>query len=704
MTICLSVMAIALAYCLLCTRYYQSTSRIQIQSRASDTLSLDSIAGATPQASDAMESSLNMQTQAGILQSETLALKVIGDLDLEHTPEFKISGIPAKGTGVALEDDARRRAHALAIFKKQLTVSPLPGTKLLEVTYSDQNPQRAADVVNHLVQGLINFTIQSHTDSTSQTSSWLTSQLSDLRRQSELLQAKVVAMQKQTGIFATGETDAQGKGQSYSSTLDQLQQATTSLGQTEANLILKKAVNDVAKSGDPAALSSLGGPSIGNASPGVATSLALLQSLQTRQATTQEAIERARTLFGPNYPDLIELEASLKATRRSIATETALIAQRAKTDYDVAKLANDQTQLRFNAVRSSANALNDHNIDYIFTRQEAEQSRLLYEDLLRKLKEADILEGLRSSNITVLDRARLAPKPTKPQRSLIMLGSLAVGLILGCLLAFVREAGDDRIQSASDLAGMPHAPIMAVLPLFSQPKLGDGDPSAKVNVLHQPNGRYAEAVRVLRSAIDLEGLTRPLQVLSVSSALAGEGKSTLSLDLAILFAQQGRKVLFVEADMRGSVHQARFGSETEAGLSGMLADPSLPDQIHPFPRMLALDVLPAGTTLSNPADLLNSARMQQLLTYWRSTYEIILFDCPPILPVADSIVLSRMADFSILVVRVGQPRRQSVYRAIQMATSKQNSRVGLVLNGIDPKSDLYQEYYGYKANTSEVYS
>ena len=220
----LAVGILGAVYCAVSTRRYEATGTVQIQKESSDGLGLDSLMSDAGGASDALEANIIIQTQANILQSDTLALLTIEKLQMEKTTDFlsrwnpvgwllglfSPKGVPDK-PGALLEDAPERRRRALAVFKKNLTVKPVAGTRLIEIDYLNPDPKLAAAVVNELTAELVDYTFQTRFIATNQASAWLTGQLSELRIQSEELQAKVVNLERDSGVYSLGTVDAQGK-------------------------------------------------------------------------------------------------------------------------------------------------------------------------------------------------------------------------------------------------------------------------------------------------------------------------------------------------------------------------------------------------------------------------------------------------------------------------------------------------------------
>jgi succinoglycan biosynthesis transport protein ExoP len=702
------VFLLAVCACVFMTRRYTATSVIQLQKSSSDSLGLDSLMGAASGgASDALSVNIDLQTQADILQSEALALKVVKDLNLEQNEDFKphfspiswLLGLvsprgPVDPAHASLENSPGRRGRVVKAFHDNLKVKVTAGTRLLEVDYTNRDPKVAAAVVNHLVQALIDFTFQTKFTATNQVSQWLEGQLGDLRKQSEQLQSRVVALQQGSGIFGVGGTDPQGKPIIYSPILDRLQQSTAQLSQAQMNRVLKASVAEVVKTGNAELISQLSGTSIGSASsPGVTNSLAVIQNLRLQEATLRAQIDQDASQFGPSYPKLVEERASLKGLQQSLQDEIQRTAQRSQNDFEVASKAEQGARAAYDNDRAAAEKLNDKSIEYAILSKEADQSQELYQDLLKRLKEAGILEGLHSSNVTVVDQASAPAKPSKPQVPLYLALGAAMGMFFGCCSALLIDAVDNKIQDAEEIEAL-QIPLLGIAP---QIEAGKGTPHAIM--LDPQYSAFGESVRRLRSGLLISRSGRPPQVLLVSSASPGEGKSTLALNLAASLSQFDKRVLLVEADMRRPVLRGRLGLDGTDGLSVLLSDCDAASGMIPVPGNPNLTLLPGGPIPPYPAELLGSHRMHSLMEEWRTEFDFIVVDSPPVLPVVDSQLLEEIADATVLLARVGFTSRAALERAYKLLLLHRKEpampAIGVLLNFVPRRSSAHYGYYGY---------
>jgi polysaccharide biosynthesis transport protein len=722
------------------TRLYKGSAEIQVQKESADALSMNTMMGPESQP-DAIESNVNLQTQAAILQSDSLALQVIKELNLEESPDFRAhfnpigfvlglfapAGIPDP-VNVPLEEAPGRRAQIIKAFNAHLKVKPVAGTRLIDVEYLSTNPRTAAAVANQLVQDLVEYNFQTRHNATREASVWLGNQLNDLRKQSEQLQAKVVDLQRDSGVFSFGQTDPQGHDLIFTPALDRLQQATTQLEQAQSARIMKGALYQVVKNGDPELISGLAGNGMlsgASTSSGVTGSLTLLQNLRSEEAQTKANLNQLSAKFGPGYPKLAELQSSLDSTQKSIRDEAARVASRVQNDYMVAQQIEDKDRAVFLEEKQQAEGQNDKAVQYQIARQEATQSRNLYENLVSRMKEADVVAGMRSSNITLVDSAHVPAKPAKPDARIYAAGSIAGGLFFGICGALLFDATDNRIHELGDMELLFSEASIGLLPFHDTkaerkrlafakaPKLASAfaapidSPSpaliaSKATVAAaEPRAAYTEALRVLCTSLMQGSDGGPCgQVILVTSSVSGEGKSMLSSNLAIVYAQRGKKVLLVDGDLRTPVLHREFNLQNARGLSSLLSAESVNDAMLtpevPFPRIPSLSVLPAGPLPAYPAELLASDGMAELVRSWRRDYDYVIIDGAPILPVTDSALLSRDADYTLVVARHNVTDRRSLERTCQILRSQGVRQLGMVLNGIKVSGDAQYRYYGYK--------
>ncbi|MGD0913796.1 MAG: polysaccharide biosynthesis tyrosine autokinase [Terracidiphilus sp.] len=701
------VFLLSVVACIFMTRRYQAEGVFELQKSSSDDLDIGSMMGqAAGGASDSLSLETDLQTEVSILQSDTLALRVIKDLNLEQNEDFKptfnpLSWVvklftpagPKDPPGASLEDSPVRRVWMLKEFSKHLSVKEDSGTRLLDVKFSNPDRKIAAAVVNHLIQALIDYTFQTQYLATNQVSVWLDSQLSDLRKQNEDLQAQVVKLQEGSGIFGVGGTDLNGKPVIYSPILDRMQESSSLLAQARMNTVVKDSVYQIAKSGNAELISQLAGTSMMSQSgEGVTTSLALIQTLRTQESTLKSQIEQDASQYGPAAPKLIEERASLKSVEASLKQEVARVASRAQNDYEVAVATEKGAQTNYDADRHEAEKLNDKTIEYTIVSKEAEESDDLYQDLLKRLKEAGILESLHSSNLTLVDVAKVMDKPHSPNIPLLLGLGIFLGGFLGVIAVLLFNAIDNKIRGTEEIEAMG-LPLLGILPQFNI-----AEHVGKSIMAESNSTEFSEAIRQLRTALLIARSGSPPQVLLVTSGSPMEGKSTVALNLAVALSQYQKKVLLVEADMRRPVLKRRLRLETTGGFSLFLADQSATVEPAELPGYPWLFILPAGPPPPYPSELLGAAPMGEIFDRWRKAYDFVVIDSPPILPVTDSQILERCADTTVLVARAGMTSRVGLERAYKLlfphAKNPGQPGIGVLLNGISTHSAAYYGYYG----------
>lgn len=712
---------VATVYCLAATRRYRATSVLQVQKESSGSFGLDAgvMGEAADVASDSMDYNITLQTEAQILESDMLAIKVITGLGLESTRDYfpqparpRRSLLPVwlrrnalEPLSVPLDRAPNRRYAALKIFAGHLKVEPVTATRLIRVSYANPDPVLAARVVNALVAALTEYSFQARFAATAEASSWLAGQLSDLKKQTEALQARAVTLQRDTGLY--------GPDGSHNVVVARLDTLNTALSEAESLRIVKEATWHAAESGDPELIAGLNS----GVGPGgmTAASVSLLQTLRAQESALAAEIAEAQVRYGPHYPGLEELRGKLSGVRSSIEQEVTRTARRAHTEYLVAATAEKKARTALEEQKQLANALNDKAIAYGLARQEADGSRDLYEGMLSKLKQAGVLEGLRSTNITVVSPAEVpAPNhPASPNVPLYYAAALLAGLMCGVSYAVMLEMMDQNIRSVDDAEQLLGAPLLAVLPQanFGKPvRLTASGPTVGLRLVAALEGKVAldgrsafaearspfvESLRSLRTGLLLSRSSAPPRVLLLTSSIQGEGKSTVSLNLAMVMARQGARVLLVEADLRCPVLHRLWPHHPGAGLSTALSCEDTSPEPLTLDAVPGLSVLLSGPVPPFPAELLGSERMRSLVARWRTEYDFILLDSPPVLPVTDGVLLAQMADAVVLIARHEYTARKVLLRTVQALKRDLPEPVviGTVLNAV-PHQGEYYSYYG----------
>jgi polysaccharide biosynthesis transport protein len=665
------------------TPIYEAVGRIVINREGADTVGFkNSDAGASDSYDDYM---VAMDTQTHVLESDAIARLVIAKLALDSNPAFVGKAAAAANAGnqpTATPDDAalQRATPWVGKFHRALQIDSIPRTRLLEIRFSSPDPVLAAKVVNTVIDTYIEQNYKTHLEATTRTSDWLAQQLSELQMKVEQSQEKLVQYQKAHGILGIDE-----KENIITSKLDELNKDLT---QAEDDRMQKESVYRLASSGDPDLLSNLD-----PASP--------LIKLRSQQDDLHRQIAEASVKFQPSYPKLQELNNELAAVQSDIEVEVARLSEKYKKEYLAALEREKLLRGSLEDQKTQDNQLNESAIEYSLLKRDVDTNRQLYEDLLQKLKEAGVMTGLRSSNVRIVDPAAPPTMPSSPNipRSLAM--SLLVGLIGGVSLAFILESRDTSIHSLEQAQMITSLPSLAYIPLASGSSraLVSGkrsSPGAALASAAQPKSQIAEAYRALRTSILLSRTGQTAKLLMVTSALPEEGKTTTSVNLATVLAQHDARVLLMEADMRRAGISHLFGLQSGIGLSTLLTGKTeLDDAIQPVPGIANLSFLPAGEAPLYPAVLLGSPAMRELLGKLGAQYDYVIIDTPPVLTVTDAVLLSKLTDSTLLVIRAGMTDKAALRRVCDVLAHVDARIVGLILNAAD-SNDPDHYYYGGK--------
>ncbi len=650
-----------------------------------------------------------IETEVKILQSDLLALQVVKDLALDRRPEFGGKAAPpSPSLDLApdpLQADPSRTSALISNFRGNLKVALAPNTKIIEVHFRSADKVLAANVVNKLMEDYTENNFKSRFDSTMQAEEWLKNQLVDLQMKVENSQEKLVRYQKEHEILGIDE-----KQNITTAKLDELNKALTA---AESERMNKESVYRLVQSGDADTVASAA-TALEAAGSGTQSASSLLEGLRTKEADLKIQAAELNTQFGPSYPKLAQVNNQLKEIDAQILLETRKVAGKIRGQYLAAVQRENMLHDALEKQKQEENKLNESAIEYSILKRDLESYRTLYEGLMEKMKEAGVSAGLKSNNFRIVDVARVPTSPIEPNIPRNLAFALMLGLTSGIGLAFLLEGLDNTVRTTEQAQMISGLPPLGMIPMGSRTaregasgkRLVIATSKEAVELVAQvrPQSQMAESYRAMRTSLLLSHLGAPPQVIMITSALPQEGKTTTSINCAVVLAQKGVRVLLIDADLRRpSIHKT-LGMGPRSGLSNVLTGSATLQQTITRSSILPnLSILPAGTPPPNPAELLASSNMRDVLEELRGQYDHIVVDTPPTLSVTDAVVLSPRADAIVLVIRSGQTTKQALRRSRDILAQVNAKVSGVLLNAVDLSSPDYYYYYEYQGKYSRYY-
>jgi capsular exopolysaccharide synthesis family protein len=683
---CLTTVAVLVTVIsFLLPKRYDATARILLDLEGNDGLGLEQVVMPI-----GLDLNTKLETQIRIVQSDTIANTVIKQLGLQNNKSFAGKDIPEHPVDFdAL--DLEERARLNKAFHKALNVQLIPKTQIVEVHFRNRDPQLASQITNAIATTYIEHNFQTKYKATQQTSDWLTKQLDDLKKHAESSQESLTAYQKKTGILGTDET--------HNIIIDKLEDLNKALSAAEGDRILKEAKYRIAMTENPELIANIAPESV-------------LGALYKERAEVRSEYAQLSAKYGTSYPRVVQLQSQLNELDTSIDQEVVKVGQAVRAEYRAALKSEQMLQTSFDKQKGEAYKLNEDAIQYAILRRDVESSRDLYDGLLKKLKEAGVTAGLKSSNINIVDQASIPVEPIEPNIPLNISLGLMGGLLGGIATAFIVENVDNSIRTPQDIETYCALPSLGVIPTVtingrSAGKVLDQPASSRLMLpvtMEQRNSGVAEAFRALRTSLLLASPGAPPQVMMVTSAMMQEGKSFTALNLAVVLAQTGQSVLLVDSDMRRPAVHRYLGVPMNRGLSACLAGTEQSeDVVIKIDEIPGLSILPAGHMPPYPSEMLASEAMPQLVQRWRGQYRHIVIDTPPVLAVTDAVVCAGIADVVVLIARSEQTGRQSLVRTRDILRKVRANIAGVVVNDLSFDSVEYRQYYGHYGSEYSYY-
>jgi len=420
-------------------------------------------------------------------------------------------------------------------------------------------------------------------------------------------------------------------------------------------------------------------------------------------ASQREADLLAR--YNRSYPAVINVEAEKRDIERSIATETQRVAEAARSDYALAKARLDAIQQAMDEATGQGALNNDDTVKLRELERTAAVNKTLFEEFLQKAKITDEQATFRARDVRVIMPAQAGGQSYPNERS-ILLTALLAGLGLGVGGAFAMEMLRTGFTSAREVERALGIPVLASVRRLKKSELVKDGKTIQVPFyqIHHPLSPFSESMRTLRSSIHMSDVDQPPRVIHVTSALPGEGKTTIALSLAISAAFAGLKVVLVDADLRHPAASRFFKLEKENGLVDLLTGAGNTNSVSRFYKDLKLTVIPAGSKSLNPPDVLGSERMKALVSQLKETFDYVVVDTPPVGPVIDAVIVASLADKTILVVEWASTPREMIENCLKQVSA--HKRVaGVVFNFVNQdRAQKYGGEYYYGKSYEKYYS
>jgi succinoglycan biosynthesis transport protein ExoP len=658
------------------------------------------------------------QTQAELLSSVTMLKRVAARLNPSPAQGFE-QPVPAPAWLHFLEldpawlnklhlgsagSDARvsPRARLIAKAADTLKVRSKLHTRIIEATVKSSDPRLAADFLNTLAQEFIEQNQESRLVTNQHTGDWLSRELSDARDKLRQSEDAVQEYARSSGLVYTNETT--------NVATEKLQQFQQALSASTADRISKQARFELAQSSPPESLADI-------------LNDATLRDLQAKITDLKRQIADLSAVYSPEYSKVRRVDAELQSLQTAFDRNRADVLSRIRTDFEEASRKERLLSSAYDKQTADVTGQGEKAIQYNILKRDVDSNRQLYDAMLQQMKQASIATAMRASNVRVVDQADIPILPVSPDFKLNSALGLLAGLLLSTVVVLVRSEADRMLRSTGDIRHWAELPELGSIPnangasksyyLYNSPpgalksrkrhglSISHAPPSVNGIELAAWQGSATLVAESFRGALTSiltmgENGTRP-QVLVIASANPAEGKTTTVTNIAIAASEIRLKVLVLDADLRRPRVHHLFNLSNEHGLVDCLQHPMTEDAMGSLVQSSTvpnLDVLTSGPETSAAAQLLHSPNFAALIKRFRTEYDMILIDTPPMMHMTDARIVGRQADGVILVARAGRTARETLLAAKERFYGDRIPVLGSILNDWDPKHSSDKFYRG----------
>jgi polysaccharide biosynthesis transport protein len=663
------------------TPVYRATTVVQIERDSGKVLEYQNVT-----AEEAVSAKDFYQTQYQLLQSETLARRVIDQLGLQEsstlnsieesgflsTLKDNIKGLLSDG-----EPEGELPPDLESLFLENLTVAPVKKSRLVRLHYDSPDPEESALVVNNLASAFVDMNLERRFEASTYATGFLEERIKQVRADLEDSERILVEYSQGRGII--NEEDKLGI------LMEKLREMNRALVAVEAARYGEESkYQEMLTATDSSMAEMLDSP--------------VIQSLKQQKADLQSRYKESLKIYKPDYPAMLQLQEKITEVDAEISREIENIRASIRVGYQAKLREEGKLTESIERTRKEILHLQSNSTDFSTLKREVDTNRELYDGLLQRMKEVGVSAGVSNNNISIVDAAKVPRRKFKPSLSTNLAIALALGLFGGVLLAFLFESLDDTIKSGGELEKLVGKPVLGIIPRVDPRTLAADDELGTYS--HQfPTSAFAEAYRSMRTALTFSTSEGAPKVLHFTSSSAGEGKTTTAVNIAINFTQTGSSVLLIDADLRNpSLHKV-FSLPNNKGLTNYLASGDHPANVTKTTAIKGLFVITSGPVPPNPAELLSGGKMVDLASLAAKRFDYVIVDSPPVLGLADSIILADVAQITLLVVSANSTRSGALEASLKRLCHSRANILGSVLT----KLDLNKSSYGYDYHYSYDY-
>ncbi len=706
MTLVLVVSMVAILVVFSITPIYRAAATLLIEQKSAKVVSIEQVYGLDGAGNE------YLQTQFELLKSRALAERVVRQLNLTTHPEFDPRQQPEplidfkalfanfdfnQAVPVTLPEDLEAGVDATEAeifdevtreFMQRISIEPQGKSQLVKVQVDMADARMSARAANALANGFIESQLEATMDMSLTATNWMNSRLGELREKLKVAEDRLQAYREAENLV-----DVQGV-----STI-----SAAELSLTGERMIDARRQRAEAESQYRQVQAMRGGGWERLASIPAVLGHPLIQQFKAEEAKAKAKYEEMSRRYGARHPAMEAARSDLSAASASLRGQVEQVVAGIERTYQLAAANENSLQASFNKNKTQIQDISRKEFKLRELQREVESNRALYDTFMTRLKETAATSDLETANARVVDQAVVPSKPVKPKKGLIVLIAALLAGFVGVGLTLLLEALNNTFKSTEEVEGRLNIPVLGILPMMKK-----GERSDLAHLFSRDTDKsFSESIRTIRTGVVLSGIDHPHKVMVITSSVPGEGKSTLSVNLAYALGQM-EKVLLIDADLRRPTLGKNFDFPVGTpGLANLIAGTAKLDEC--IRHVDGIDMIGAGTVPPNPLELLSSPRFAKALEVLKSKYERIIIDSPPTQAVSDAIVLSTFANSLIYVIKSDSTHIPLVEKGVGQLLQNNAPVSGIVLNQVDIKKAKkygysyggYYDYYGY-SNTKQA--